>query len=166
MYTIVIVHDELRSETKAILERYKHYFSKIFFHSNITIVEAIKLHESVLKRQEAFIIIDDNYKSLTDKQWRNIILQSVLNTPIIFVNACKLDTSIVYKHKLKHDLREIFENPEFLMPIGIYILNHEIFRYLKDTIESSIRAWSINKQTKRRGSKTSNNILVHVIPRI
>lgn len=161
MHTLVIVNNQLKPETKSVLEKYKRYFAKTFFYSGEAI-NGLKDYEYTLRRQEAFFVIDDNYNTLTDKQWKSIIIQSVLHTPIVFARKENIEQTIIYKHKLKQDIREIFIKPEFIVPTGVYILNPEIYRHLGNSIDESVKKL-VNYKENKRGSKESNNILVCIL---
>lgn len=164
MHTLVLVNNKIKTETEEVLVRYKTYFAKTFLYTGLSAIDALKLHEASLRRQEAFFIIDDRYQTLTDKQWRSIIIQSSLNTPIIFVRKQFLSQTLVYKHKSNSNLRDIFDRPEILTPSGVYILNSEIYKFLDTSIDSSIKKWIDYGKEKRRGARKSSDILVYVLP--
>jgi hypothetical protein len=164
MHTLVVYSNELKPETKEVLDRYKAYFSKTFLFKG-TIIDGLKEHQNSFMRQEAFIVIDDKCKYLTDIHWRNIIIQSGLKAPIIFTRKVVTEDTIIYKNKLADTLRGIFENQAFSVSVGVYILNPKIYKYLavSETLDGAIKLLAAQRRTKRRGSRESSNILVYTL---
>jgi hypothetical protein len=162
----LILQTQSNPNVKETLEKYKKYFSKAFYYEGNSIVEALKLHANAFKRCEAFFIIDADKVTLTDKQWKTIIIQSILNVPIIFVKTLKLTETIVYKNKNSDKLREVFEYPEFMISSGIYIANPKLYKYLDEesTIDNLYRKWIKERKKGRRGSRETGDVLVCQLP--
>ena len=145
-------------------EKYHKYFSEVFISSKKSDRDALLEHKELALKEDAFFYLVDNFK-LTDVAWSNVIVQSILKTPVVFVSKYAVERNIIYLNKGSYQLREVIENPEFFVSTGVYILTPEIYNFIDSgqDIDVIIKSWAKMNRKKVRGSREKSNIAVFPI---
>lgn len=165
MLTLVRKTDtEISSGLLSALKKYKKYFSSVLISSAMSDSEALLEYKEALSKTESFFYFIDNFK-LKTFAWSNIIVQSILKAPIVFVSKYPYTRNIIYLNKYSFQLREVIEKPNFNASTGIYILNPEVYNFIEQSsdIDLIIKSWAKVNRKKARGSREKSNILVFPI---
>jgi hypothetical protein len=111
------------------LEKHSKTFSRVFFSALSSDAEILLSHKEELLSENLFIYIKDTF-SMPDISWRKVLLQTILEAPVVFVYNVQLERNIIYTNKHTQKLKSVLEAPNIPISAGIYLLTPEIFSVL------------------------------------